>query len=392
MSVGDMSLIGPGGSLPDSWDRSLLLYWSSGRHENWVSWRDVVLGHLEHLGYRGVVFLTEPGSSYSGGSQQWRQLEWLTRVGRMSDVILSSWSPEADSPESLYWLLSSELLNLRKIVLQLDERTAGILRSLDIQPLRRIHLVHSERDAAEGVLRLLENAARRSGPERAIPLDIWQTSEFRNWYAAQHAAGNELKNADAVWAFRPGLGYVEPLWYWALHVGVRIHRENRTKVNEPVIGRPDIAATVLHNRALTVEDTEIVLVREYRVPAIGPGAYVWELPSGSGAAGRDIVDVAIQECREEVGIDFEPSRLRYHGKRQLLATMSCHQAHLFSAVLSSAELSQMERSRGIARGVPPNERTFVEFLSVREILARGLLDWSMAGMLQLALKEQNESQ
>ena len=392
MSEGAMSLIRPGDSLPESWDRSLLLYWNSGRREDRVSWRDGVLGQLEHLGYRGVVFLADPDASYSGGSQQWRQLEWLTRVCRMSDVMLSSWSAEANRQEDLYWLLSSELLNLRKIVLQLDEQAADILTSLDIQPLRRIRIVHSERDAAVEVLRLLENAARRSGPERAIPLDIWQTSEFRNWYAAQHSAGNELKNADAVWAFRPGLGYVEPLWYWALQVGVRIHGENRTKVNEPVIGRPDIAATVLHSRTLAVEDTEVVLVREYRVPAIGPGGYVWELPSGSGAAGEDIVNVAIQECREEVGIDLVPSRLRYHGKRQLLATMSCHQAHLFSAVMSQAELSQIQGSRGMARGVPPHERTFPEVLSVREILAQGLLDWSMAGMLQLALKEQEGSQ
>src|SRR5262249_23320574 len=137
---------------------------------------------------------------------------------------------------------------------------------------------------------------------------------------------------------------------------------------------------------------EIILVREYRAPAIAPGGYVWELPSGSGAIGDDIVDVAIQECQEEVGIDLEPSRLRYHGKRQLLATMSCHQAHLFSASLSSAELRQIEESRGIARGVPPDERTFVELLSVREIFARGLLDWSMAGMLQLALKQLGGSQ
>jgi 8-oxo-dGTP pyrophosphatase MutT (NUDIX family) len=386
MSDGVMSLIRPGDNLPESWDRSLLLHWNCGMHEDWVSWRDVVLDHLERLRYRGVVFLAEPAMLYSGGGQHLRQLEWLERVCRMSDVILSSWSADAHSPESLHWLLSSELLNLQKMVLQLDERTANLMEGLDIRSLRRIHLVHSERSAVIEVLRLLKNGAHRSGPERAIPLDIWRTAEFRNWYASQQAAGNRLKNADAVWAFRPGPGYVEPLWYWALHVGVHINRENRTKVNEPVIGRPDIAATVLHSPALSVEDVEVVLVREYRAPSTGADGYVWELPSGSGTMGEDIIDVAIQECREEVGIDLEPSRLRYHGKRQLLATMSCHEAHLFSAVLSSTELNWIQGNRGIARGVPPIERTFIELLTVREILARSLLDWSMLGMLHLALR------
>jgi 8-oxo-dGTP pyrophosphatase MutT (NUDIX family) len=387
MSEGVLSLIRPGDDLPESWDRSLLLHWNFGTHEGWVPWRDLVLGHLEQLGYRGVVFLAEPGTPHSGASQHLRQLEWLTRICRMSDVILSSWPADAHYPENLHWLLSSELLTLRKVVLQLDERTASLLNDLDIQSLRRIHLVHSERDAVVEVLRLLKDAAQRSGPERAIPLDIWRTAEFKNWYAAQQAVGNKLKNADAVWAFRPGLGYVEPLWYWAVHVGVHIHQEARTKVNEPVIGRPDIAATVLHSPVLSIEDTEVVLVREYRVPTTGADGYVWELPSGSGTADEDIVEIAIRECREEVGIDLEASRLRYHGKRQLLATMSCHQAYLFSAVLSSAELNWIQRNRAIARGVPPIERTFVELLTVREIFARGLLDWSMTGMLHLALSE-----
>jgi hypothetical protein len=69
-----------------------------------------------------------------------------------------------------------------------------------------------------------------------------------------------------------------------------------------------------------------------------------------------MIEVAAQECYEEVGLNIESSRLRYHTTRQMVSTMSCHRASVFSAQLTPSEVMQIETDCGQARGVPPYER------------------------------------
>jgi hypothetical protein len=62
-------------------------------------------------------------------------------------------------------------------------------------------------------------------------------------------------------AFRPSLGYSEPLWDWALHVGIHIQQESRMKANEVIIGRSDIAATALYEPDAAPKKLRVVVVR-----------------------------------------------------------------------------------------------------------------------------------
>ncbi len=66
----------------------------------------------------------------------------------------------------------------------------------------------------------------RTDGERGVPMEIWQTTSFQQWYAAQRGAGNELVAASPERTFRTGNGLV---FFWALHVSIWIADEQRVK-------------------------------------------------------------------------------------------------------------------------------------------------------------------
>ena len=86
--------------------------------------------------------------------------------------------------------------------------------------------------------------------------------------------------------------------------------EDRVKSNEVVISRSDIFVMALYRRATTVDDTIVVLVREFRSPASTPDGLVHELPGGSAAARASALDQAIQETQEETGLAIDAQRIR----------------------------------------------------------------------------------
>jgi 8-oxo-dGTP pyrophosphatase MutT (NUDIX family) len=387
-----VTLVRCGEELPLAWERSVLLHWLPGTVDYWGHWRDALVDHLETAGFSGVVFVADPPRRARSGKHVKHQLRWLAEVSRLADVSACYWSPSTSSAETLNWLLSSELREVRKVVLEIPDGLELCDGGRELHAAQRLLITHSVQASAQEIVQLLQIGALRRGPERAVPLDVWLTPEFQHWLSVQLSQGNRLNWARPVWAYRPGRGYAEALWYWALHASVYVATEQRAKSNEVLIGRPDIAAIVLYNRAEPGTDLRVVLVREYRTPTVNEEGYVWELPSGSGSAGQSLIEVAVEECREEVGVELEKSRLRSHGARQLMSTMSCHRSHVFSAELTAHESSQVQITTGLARGSHPNERVFAELVPSRTIVHEHRLDWSMTGMLSLVLSDLGQSQ
>jgi ADP-ribose pyrophosphatase YjhB (NUDIX family) len=221
--------------------------------------------------------------------------------------------------------------------------------------------------------------ARRSGGERDIPLLIWQANSFQRWYAAQRAAGNELLGARPVWTFSIGPNG-GPLLYWALQVRIFVAAEGRVKANEVVISRPDLSVMVLYKRGATLDDTIVVLVREYRSSASTADAFVHELPGGTGTE-HDAMAQAIAEVREETGLAIDGSRIESHGSRQLVGTLSAHHANVFSAEISDAELDRLRGLSGIPHGADHSERTWTEIVTLRDMRGNRLSDWATIGMV-----------
>jgi ADP-ribose pyrophosphatase YjhB (NUDIX family) len=213
-----------------------------------------------------------------------------------------------------------------------------------------------------------------------VPLPVWQARSFQQWYAAQVAAGNTLLNAREEWTFNIGQDDELP-FYWALRVSVHVAAENRIKSNEIVISRPDISVVALYRRAATLDDTIVVLIREFRSPAATPDGFVHELPGGSGPG--DVLAQAVSEVAEETGLAIDAARLRARGSRQVAATVSAHHAHLFAAEITDDELARLKAEQAQPRphGADDSERTWTEIATFGEIRAKRLADWSTLGMI-----------
>jgi len=240
------------------------------------------------------------------------------------------------------------------------------------------------------------DGAARTGGERDIPIHLWNKPEFQTWYAAQKAVGNVLNGATVSWSFRVGKNK-ERIFLWALHVNVHIKAEGRDKINEVVVFRPDISTIVAYCRpqppyaeltdSYYVNNTEIVLVSEFRSPANNPTAMVTEVPGGSSFKPGVAPEItASEEMHEETGLHIESHRFKPVGVRQIAATLAAHRAHCYAVELTPDEILQLKWEAGKPHGNHADtEYTFVEVTTVADLLSNPNVDWSNLGMVFQAL-------
>jgi 8-oxo-dGTP pyrophosphatase MutT (NUDIX family) len=233
------------------------------------------------------------------------------------------------------------------------------------------------------------NLSKLEDPVAGVPPEVWRTGSFQRWYRAQRGAGNILQDAQLLWSLHVGDDTAEP-FLWVMRVAVLVVAENRVKANEVVISRPDISAVALYRPAPSLDETLVVLIREFRSPASTPDGFVRELPSGSGSE-PDARAQAVAELAEETGFVVSADRLRSHGSRQCAATLCAHHAHLFSAAITEDELDRLRARLGEAHGAGDGEeRTWLEITTFGEIRRGRSVDWTTLGMLAQALLEDGE--
>lgn len=367
---------------PQSLTKSIYLAGPTPRSQDVQSWRPEALRLLESYGYDGVVFVPELASG------EWRhsyddQLDWEERYMHMSDCILF-WVPRkldtmpafTTNTEWGIWQSSG------KVVFGAPPEAANVGYQLRYAKKLQVPLFASLEETIQAALSMVGEGVLRSGGEREIPLYIWKSPHFQQWYAALKRAGNRLDGARVEWTFRVG-PQKDIVFFWALHVNVYIASENRNKTNEVVISRPDIVTVVMFHRGTTLDDTDVVLVREFRSPVANQEGFVWEAPGGSSfRPKKSLLELAADECSEETGFGISTDRMRQHEPRQLVATLSAHRAHLFSVEITDEELAHLRLIKGVPHGVlEDSERTYVEVLKLGEIRQRQAIDWSMLGMI-----------
>ena len=255
----------------------------------------------------------------------------------------------------------------------------------------------------------LGGGSKRTGGEREVPLHIWRLPHFQGWYQALKQAGNRLDGAKLLWHFRPGNQSF--VFAYALHVDVWIAAEDRHKVNEFILGRPDISCIVAFRRPSVsaaapmmsmaeanlypislgyLLDTEIALVKEFRSPVRTPDSYVHEVPGGSShKPSEDPFRVMCEEMKEETSLTIDdPSRFRLVGARQLASTFSVHQAHVYAIPLTKWEMAYLKREQAdhaVHGNIEDSERTYIEVRRLGDMLDQPDVDWSMMGMIFTAL-------
>ena len=369
-------------SPPKGVRKSIFLAGPTPRAQDVQSWRPGACKLLKEAGYDGVVFSPEPRNGKWQGEYT-DQVEWEERCLHMADCILF-WVPREIEKMPAFTTNTEWGVwqNSGKVVFGAPPDAVEVRYQQYYAEKLRVPSCSSLADTVKAAIELIGEGALRTGGEREVPLYIWRTPHFQQWYQAQRQAGNRLDGARVEWTFRggPRKSFV---FFWALHVDVFIASENRHKTNEVVISRPDISTIVMYRRGDSLNDTDIVIVREFRSPAATSDGFVREIPGGSSfkARGKPLELVA-DECREETGLAVDAERIKQHEIRQVTATFSTHKAHLFSVEITDEELVYLRSQVGIAHGVVEDtERTYAEVMKLGDIRQDSKVDWSVLGMI-----------
>lgn len=235
----------------------------------------------------------------------------------------------------------------------------------------------------------MHSDTHREDGEKEVPLNIWNSPQFQNWYQSHLKVGNKLLSAKLLWTFstrKSSLG--APPFAYALHVNIWIAAEKRIKSNEFIISRPDISVVVPYWKHPTdISKSEIILIKEFRSPSRTKDGFVHELPGGSSFKKEDnILQLASDELYEETSIRINTERFRYLDSKQIVATWSTHFANVYAVELKQDEIEDAKQlaASGQTFGVEEDtERTYVEVYQLKDI--KKYVDWSMEGMIYRAL-------
>jgi 8-oxo-dGTP pyrophosphatase MutT (NUDIX family) len=379
---------------PDSWKHAIFLAGPTPRDPKTPSWRPEALKQLEAMGYDGVVFIPEQADGQWKGSYT-DQTEWEAMGLEMSDRIVF-WVPRdlVSMPAFTTNVEFGRHVDGGKVVLGFPEG-APKTRYLDWMAGDAdpdVPVVNTLKETLEAAIDGWEDGPVRSGGERYVPRHIWDTPMFQGWYQNLLAVGNRLDEAKVKWIFTmPKAGKV---FSWVLWVKVWINEEGRYKENEWVFSRTDVACVVMYRQGPPhpdrLPDTEVVLVKEFRSPGRTPDGFIHELPGGSVEPGDDngAQTSAARECYEETGISISQDRLRPIGSRQGVGVLSSHQIHAFAVELEEHEMAQAKKlmAEGTTFGEEQDtELTYVEVVTVRELMAEPNADWSTMGLVLRAV-------
>jgi len=353
------------------------------------SWRVKALAILELLNYNGIVFLPEPNPN---NNQSFEQLDyetvhqWETKCLNIADRIIFWINRDLDAgilglttnTEFGQWMESG------KCILG-TEPGADSVRYQEVWAKElKIPTVHNLYELIKQSIKLDQPAVRTDG-ERHVPLMIWNTRQFQDWYADLKRAGNQLQSGKVLKTFQASNGFI---FAYVLWVNVYIQSEGRHKNNEFIVSRTDTSSCVLYYPRLDPMRTEVVVVSEFRSPVSNKKGLVYELPGGSAPkSDQDPIITIIEEVEEETGFKMDPNRIVSISKQQVCATLLTHKTNLYSYQLNSNELDLFYQKRGLIFGKEEDtERTSVHVYRLGNILDSELVDWSTIGMIMKAVQ------
>lgn len=368
--------------LPAIISKSIFLAGPTPRSNDIKSWRESAIGILKESEYDGVVFVPEPRDG-KWADEYHEQVEWEEYCLNVSDSIVF-WVPRdlKTMPAFTTNIEWGQWGDSGKVVFGCPFNSPKN-RYLEYYAKKfEVPTSDSLKETLKNAMTMVGEGGRRFGGEREVPLYIWKTKQFQDWYIAQIDAGNRLDGAKVLWTFRVGPSR-SFMFFWAVHVNMFIGAENRNKTNEVVISRPDISAVMMYKRNNDdIMESDIVLIREFRSPVRNKDCFIREIPGGSSfKEGVDPLTLASNEVKEETGIEIDPERISLVSSRQMVGTLSSHKAWLFKAELNEQELNQLRDSKKAFGVEKDTERTYVEVWKLKDILKSDSIDWSMLGMI-----------
>ncbi len=369
--------------LPQSITRSIFLAGPTPRGPEAESWRPHAISLLQEIGFDGTVFVPESEDGI------WRQsytdqVEWEELCLNAADCIVF-WIPRnlETMPAFTTNIEFGAWQSSGKCIVGAPEDAPKMSYIKHYVEKSRGIFFNSLIDTLKEACRFTQKGAERWGGARMVPLHVYNTPHFQNWFTALKEADNRLDDARLLWNFRVGKQLDYPL-FWAMQVNVHVTRENRNKTNEVIVSRPNISSIVAwHKKGSTILETEVCMVEEFRSPVTSWDGFVLELPGGSSPKPEESPQsVAAKEFEEETGLKLPEDRFALIGTRQLASTSITHSAALFGVELSLPEIEFLKTQQGVPHGEDgSSERTYVRVLSFAEILASGKCDWANLGMI-----------
>ena len=372
-------------NLPNPCRSSLFLGGASPRRSGW---REEALRVIAGSGYGGTVIVPESRAGTTIRSSV-NQASWEAEMRSRADMI-AFWVPrhtESRSLASAQFDFGKDYDSCR--CLYGREAGAPGSSSLDThwQNVTGQSPHQTLADLLAECVSLIGEGSERHGAERDVPLAIWRSQPFASWYSALIRAGHVLQSFELRYAIPYGKRYpTSQLFGFLAWAAVAVAGENRVKANELFLARPDTAAILPLFSA--GPESEVFLVREYRLPVNNPSGFVVEVSGGSSKdENLPIRAIAMEELANEMGIKVTPSRLVDVGSRQSAPTLCSHHTHLFALALTTREASHLRRlaaNHGVL-GADREERITI----VRQPLAEPFdpsLDWASIGLINAALK------
>lgn len=378
-------------ALPSKVTKSLFLAGPSPRDAETPSWRPDALKALEAAGYDGHVFYPEPREGAKPDYDS--QMKWEQDAMNASDVVFF-WIPRemkkmpALTTNNEFGIWST--LDPARVFLGAPEGAPHTSYQFKVAAQNNIPSFRDLNLLAKAVTEYLGTGAEREDGSCQVPLHIWKTASFQNWYKAQTKAGIKLCGAQVKWVLRIGPKFV---LYWSLKVDMFVPSENRHKTNEVVISRPDVCLTVAWHRpeGKPASETLFALIREYRTPAVSDDGFAWENPGGSSfKPDKDPYQTAASELKQELGLEFDAKRVKIHCGRQIASTLSAHRAHVYSVNLTADEVATLQKleAEGKYFGVEAEtERTYPRVRSLAQISAERFCDWATIGILHTVMAD-----
>lgn len=381
-----MQLVYAGEAFPETMEKSIFLAGPTPRSKDVTSWRPEAIEILRKQGYDGLVFIPESREGNARPDYN-NQITWEDQGLNRADCILF-WIPRdlktlpgfTTNHEHGEWFKSG------KIVLGAPSGAPNMNYLFYKAKEWFVPQADNLSDLVGLAIKMIGNGALRNGGECQVPLHIWNTPSFQQWYQNLKKAGNVLCGAKVEWTFRvgPTKNFV---FFWVLRVDIYITKEGRHKTNEVILARPDISTVVMYKKEPVLKDSTIVLIREFRSPVSNDDGYVREVAGGSSFKPKgNILQIAADELHEETDLKIDAGRIKVHQSRQMVATFSAHQAHVFSVEITDDELCWLRDQVGVPHGViEDTERTYTEIYTFGEILDGKFVDWSMLGIISSVL-------
>ncbi|CAF1165610.1 unnamed protein product [Adineta steineri] len=391
-----MKLVFSDHPVPSSITKSIFLAGPSPRDKNVIDWRHEAVSYLSSasINYDGTIFIPVPEGRFHGtdhDSSTWtydNQISWECECRHVADLIVF-WIPRYIDEGMAGFTTNVEFgedIHSGKIVYGRPEN-AEKCRYLDTRMKElKLPVFTSLANTLHHAISLLGAGAYRSNGEVYVPLFIWKTQQFQSWYSNLKLVGNRLEKAKVLHHMK--INNSQQVFSYILWSNIWIEAEKRYKENEFVFARTDIS-TILAYYKDNDDDIKIALIKEFRSPVNNSNGFVYELPGGSSFEPNvDPQLIAKHELEEECGINIDDmSRFKYVGQRQLAATLSSHQAQLYTIELTKEEYEQMlenEKSNRTFGVSEDSEKTYLKMISISQ-LQDSFLDFSMLGMIYYAL-------